>query len=460
MELKKRRTIKRPRELQTIFVTYLAVFIIAVLLLAVILSLLFTALMASGEILPANHASLQLPEAKEKIAASETVTPDMIPETCSYAVFSKQGEFLYGNMSQSETDMAWKQIQVDGILKGNIFYLQIPRDNDICIVRYTIMAQFRSPALRAILPLPEYLFFILFGVGFLLEVFLLSRLFSKRLSSEMKGLQDSMERIEKQDLDFPVESSGVLEIQNIINSINKMKEALKASLKKQWDMEQNRREQMSSLAHDIKTPLTIVRGNVDLLSETNQTEEQKEYTRYIGESTLQMEEYLKALIEISRAEAGFELDRKVTDSNDFTKSLYNCSLALTAVKEQNLSFETLNMPESFYADSELLKRAILNLVSNAAEYTPESGFISMKTVGTCKSISFCVVDSGKGFSESDLKEADRQFYMGDKSRSAKGHYGMGLYIAQTIATQHGGTLTLSNSELTGGGKATITISNA
>lgn len=81
----------------------------------------------------------------------------------------------------------------------------------------------------------------------------------------------------------------------------------------------------------------------------------------------------------------------------------------------------------------------------------------MSVQGENNVVHFTVTDSGTGFSPQDLKEATKQFYRGDPSRNSANHYGMGLYIAQSIIQKHGGTLTLDNDSLTGGGKVTITI---
>jgi signal transduction histidine kinase len=274
---------------------------------------------------------------------------------------------------------------------------------------------------------------------------------------KMSSLQNATEKIQNQDLEFTIESSGILEIDNVLRSLDKMKETLKTSLKKQWKMEKERRKQMSALAHDIKTPLTVVRGNADLLLQTNQTDKQKEYTAFIKDSTNQMEQYLKTLIEISKAEMGYTLNKQPVNSKFFIDRIHNQIAALAAFKKLTIDFETHNLPESFYADNDLLQRAVLNVASNAVDYSPENTEIDFSVEARGNNISFCIVDCGKGFSPDALKNAAQQFYMADKSRTSKAHYGMGLFIAKSIVEQHGGVLLLGNSEETGGGKVTIKL---
>ena len=458
MELKRLRRARAPKKLRTVFIGYLLVFCIATFLLVALLIASYAILSSSGLILPGYFSETQLSKMKDKISSCETVTPDLIPETCSYAVFTPEGKFLSGDLNPADAAQAWKSARGMGSKTNPAdHYSMIPRKHEICIVRYTYMAQFSSPLLRRFLPYPEILFSILLGIGFLLEFFLLASLLGKKMAQKMSSLQNATEKIQNQDLEFTIKSSGILEIDNVLRSLDKMKETLKASLKKQWKMEKERRKQISALAHDIKTPLTVVRGNADLLSRTNQTEKQTEYTAFIKEGSHQMEQYIKTLIEISKAEIGYTLNKRPVNSKLFTDSMYSQIAALAAIKKLTINFRTHNLPESFDADSDLLQRAVLNIASNAVDYSTENGKIDFSVEAIGDNIYFCIIDCGKGFSPDALKNAAQQFYMADKSRTSRAHYGMGLFIAKSIVEQHGGVLLLENSEETGSGKVTIKI---
>lgn len=458
MELKKLLHVGRTKKFRTIFIRYLLIFCIATLLLATILVVSFQILSSNGTILPGYFSERQLFEIQDRIASSEAVTAELIPKTCSYAVFTREGKYISGNLTRNDATQAWELTQVKG---SNIYlvyhFLSIPRKDEICIVRYTYRAQFRSSLLRRLLPYPEILFFILFGIGFLLESFFFASLFGKKLVRRMSGMQNATEKIQNQDLEFTVESSGIEEIDNVLWSLDKMKETLKVSLKKQWKMEKERRKQISALAHDIKTPLTVVRGNADLLLKTNQTQEQKEYTDFIKDSTNQMEQYIKMLIEISKAEMGYSLKKKSIDSKCFINSIHSQINALVTFKKLTLDFQVHNLPKFLDADFDLLQRAIMNIVSNSVDFSPVGGEIIFKVEGRGDNIRFCIIDYGQGFSFDALKNATQQFYMADMSRTSNAHYGMGLFIAKSIAEQHGGSLSIDNSQVTGGGKVIIEL---
>ena len=96
-----------------------------------------------------------------------------------------------------------------------------------------------------------------------------------------------------------------------------------------------------------------------------------------------------------------------------------------------------------------MQRAIMNIVSNVVDYSPDGGLIQFSISSEKHKFRFAVVDSGKGFSAEDLKNAAMQFYQGDSSRSSKSHYGMGLFIADSIVRQHGGSPSIANSPAKG-----------
>ena len=119
--------------------------------------------------------------------------------------------------------------------------------------------------------------------------------------------------------------------------------------------------------------------------------------------------------------------------------------------------EISHLPGILSADQLLLERAIMNVVSNALDYSPEDGCIYITITGDQQNLQISVTDAGNGFSQEDLLHAEEQFYMADRSRSSNLHFGMGLFITKSIVQQHNGQLILGNSEKTGGAQVTIKI---
>ncbi len=206
-------------------------------------------------------------------------------------------------------------------------------------------------------------------------------------------------------------------------------------------MEHARKEQIMALAHDLKTPLTLVRGNAELLYDTKLTKEQEELACYITKSSIQMQDYVGQLINITKN--GYKTDMQKT--------------SLCAIKNIYFQKQESYSASYFMADKELLMRAFINIFANAMENTPKGGTIYLDISSQDNYIVFKTTDTGKGFSEEALKHATEQFYMEDKSRSSKQHSGIGLYMADLIIKQHKGKLLPTNSDRTKGAEVIVKI---
>lgn len=448
---------KRAVSLKTIFIKYLILFCAgsAFLLMAV---LIFLSIMdSSGAIISQSYVQKEALKAKNNITQSGKFNSSMIPDLCDYGFYTLSGKIISRSLKENDAKKAWDLVKENGDIQNYLFYyLKVPVKNGVCIIRYPLSPQLTSKVLRRVFHSPEMLGIVLFLIGFIIEAIILAHSFGAKFAKKMAGIKSATEKIKNQDLNFSVAKSGITEIDDVLFSMDKMKEALKFSLNKQWELEASRRQQISSLAHDIKTPLTIVRGNADLLKETNQTDEQIEYTNYITQSASQIENYIKTLLEISRAEIGYVLQKEKISSNKFNSDIHKDINALISLKKLGLDFKEENLPESFSADYELLKRAVMNVVSNAVRYSKQNGTLEFISKAEGGKLIFSVTDCGRGFSNEDLKRADEEFYMGDTSRTSKKHYGMGLYITKSIVKLHGGRLLIANSPK-GGGKVTIEI---
>lgn len=443
--------------LHTFFLRYLLFLSLGTILLVALLLGLTLFALSTNIVLPANYAETQISLSRDRIASSSSVTADMIPDLVDYAVFSKEGKFLAGNLSNKEAFKAWDAMKKKHSQSITHFYSFIERENEICILRYDLVPQYRSAIMRKYLPNPQLLDILLFIIGVITLATVLAIHFGRKLKKKMFSLQEAIEKIQNQNLDFSINPTGIREIDDISISLEQMKRALNNSLKQQWELEQARREQISALAHDLKTPLTIIRGNAELLQDTVQDETQREYNDYILKNTMEIEKFTKQLIDLSKMEQKVVSEKANVVMDDFILQLEHQMKALSLEKSLEVIVEKDNLPASIFMDKELFYRAMLNLIVNAVEHSPIKSKVILLVQGEMNFVHFTVVDSGAGFSAKDLKEATKQFYRGDPSRNSANHHGMGLYIAQSIITKHGGTLTLENDSTYGGGKVTITI---
>ncbi|EEK43693.1 hypothetical protein bcere0001_34090 [Bacillus cereus m1293] len=408
-------------------------------------------------ILPANYYEKQIESQRDAIVKVEQ-DDDQILKQYKYVVYDFSGNVIQGSINKDYAGQIWNNIHKDEKGDSTYYYAVIERDKDICVILYTLHATFKNPFLQKYLPSPEVCEIVLFILLFVAEVIFLSRSFGKSLSKEMLILRKVTDKIQKEDLDFQVEQSKIKEVNEVLTSLVKMKDELNHSLRTQWNMETNRREQIVALAHDIKTPLTILRGNAELLNESMLDSNQKKCNEHILKSIDEMEIYMKSLLDITKCEEGASLQFKRTDLRDFIGNIIEESAICVLGKQLNLIENVQDIPNYIPIDETALKRAIMNIMMNAIEYSPTKGDLMFSVEMISEKLQFIVEDSGRGFTEEEMHSATEQFYRGDKSRNSKDHHGMGLYIAKSFAKQHGGNLYLSNSEKLHGAKVVLEIS--
>lgn len=439
------------------YLKYIMYMIISILLICVIDFLFFYVLINLGLVYPANYAEKQIKNAQGMIEDADTITEDLIPDLCQYVVFGLDGNVKAANMGENNIKEAWDAVNGKYFSSLAVFYKVIKRKNEYCVLRYKIIPQYTSSFLRKYLLPPQTLLSISLVIFILASVIAVSIRFGCVFKNKLTPLILTAQEIQNQNLDFSVGTVNIKEVNDVLAAMDKMRSTLKYSLESQWKAEQMRKEQISALSHDLKTPLSIIRGNAELLYDTSLTEEQAEYIAYIEESSLKMQDYIKMLIEITKSDNLASPEFQETSIDSFAQDIKEQAERLCLVNNIKLQWIYRCDEEKIYIDKNLLERAIINVLLNATEYSPQEGTITFEIYYKDESVVFSVSDMGKGFNEEALKYAKIQFYMEDSSRSSKIHYGIGLYFADTVVKQHGGSLVLKNLEGQSGARVIISI---
>ena len=130
------------------------------------------------------------------------------------------------------------------------------------------MARFASPLMRRLFPNAELFFFLLLFIMLAVDLVLIASGYARKLNRELQKLASAAEEIRQQNLDFNPQRTRLFEFNRIMDSLDRLKTDLNRALKEQWATEQQKKQQLAALAHDIKTPLSIVTGNAELLLES------------------------------------------------------------------------------------------------------------------------------------------------------------------------------------------------
>lgn len=450
MEIKRK---KREVTLAGLFTRYTVIFCVNILLIFVILIGVICLFPLSSLFLPANYAEEQIDERRDAIAEADVVTSDLIPNRCSYGVYDADGWYLYGNFADEEKEPAWKHYGEERSSAGGAFYYQYIRreSGEVCIVKYALHLQFANEKLNDHLPNAEGILIVvvlfLFVLLLLANAVLVSRTFAKVLKKRLQKLERVTKKIADQELDFEIEASDIREINTVMDSFEKMKRALKESLEQQWKLEQQKKEQMAALAHDIKTPLTVIRGHAELLAEETLPDEAGESTAYILSNVQQIEDYLAAMRQV--LDGGSLPEQQERFSGEKVKELlFDIARQTAAAQGSFVLFSGEKTKGGVICDRQLLIRAFENILSNAFAYGDREKGIRLSVAENCREgeqfLKISVHNFGRGFSKRDLIYADQEFYSGDESRHDSTHQGLGLAIVRKFAAAQGGYLEYRN----------------
>lgn len=417
----------------------------------------FDLLINAGVIYPADYAEYRISEVSEQIKTASEVTADLIPEVCRYVVFSEDGEVLSGDLDEKDVETAWKVLSNMNYSDGK-YYKIIIRPGEYVVLQYRLKPQYKSMWMNEHLPNPQNFLtiFILICCLGIMQIF--AKKFGLMIKKKMTPMMEALEQIGDRNLDFKVNYSGIREIDECLVALDDMRYALKTSLQKQWETEQEKSRQMSALAHDIKTPLTVVRGNSELLLETELTDEQKNYADYISGSALQIQNYVQTLIEVTKSQEGIEQAPVKVKVFEILADIKKQTMGLSEVYQLQINWkEDCENEVVISVVYDHVVRAVMNAVRNAAEHTPEGGVINISATYRGGKLVFIVEDSGSGFTPETLVHGTEQFFMDDSSRTGGSHYGIGLFFAKKVAEEHSGEIVLANSKGTGGAKVEISF---
>lgn len=411
----------------------------------------------SGFILPANYDEQRVLQVEPIIQQASEVTAQIIPSGVKFGVINKQNlQYTTGDLEPSVAK-SFLKTKMKVTVKDQQVYRLIETKQQYVVLHYQLRAQFGSPLLRQLLPNVELLEVAIGLICILLIVFSITMIYVNRFKEQFKILSKLTGHIQQQDLNFEDVHSNIEEFEEIIQSLSEMREALKQSLESQWKVEHNKNEQIAALAHDIKLPVTVIKGNAELLSLSDLDEEQNTYTDYILAANIKIEHYINQLIHMSRSQNPMSVTKVHIQCKEWLERVRSETIAYIGGRDVNINI-TMEQDSglTLFVDLDLFHRAIMNILSNAVDYTPDGGTIKLHTQLVGEKTVITITDSGQGFTNEALQQATQLFYMGDKSRSTQGHYGMGLTFAHNIVGLHGGKLTLRNAD-SGGGQVVIEL---
>ena len=467
----------REKTLMGMFLKYMVLFCVNVVLICIGAYLMIAILGGTGMVYPANYPEQWMNVHETELREREDLRELEFPYGTNYGVYTRNGEWLYGTIVEKDREATWDGYERQNMSALSGYYRVFEREKEeICIVKYYFQMRYVNQTLNRILPTPELLIPILMTIIFLVQAVVLARHFAKNMKKRLEKLQGVTQKISENDLEFAVETTDIKEINQVLRSLERMKDALQKSLKKQWDMEEEQNRQVRALVHDIKTPLTIIKGNAELSAEdvgewkeilSEKTDGSGKLSALQGvencqkqilEHTVEIEAYLDKMRLILKHQTAAETETCIT-CDRLQEKLKVQAEQMTSPQDLPLLVQCHSVQGVVQVNLEQLKRAWGNVLGNAIEYTDsEQGVDVCINEAEKDGVSYLcakVSDYGPGFSGEELNYAAEEFFRGDESRHDRSHQGLGLAIAKRFVEAQGGFLEIRNSEQTGGGEVTL-----
>lgn len=222
-------------------------------------------------------------------------------------------------------------------------------------------------------------------------------------------------------------------------------------------VEENQQRQVEFIAaasHELRSPLTVIMAGISSLR--NDIIQINNYLPNIESECRRMSKLINDMLLLASSDAKtWTLNKVLIDMDTFLIEAYDLFCPLARINNQKLSLDLTDEPlYNIKADKERLQQIITILIDNAMEYTPEDKSIIIRAYNYKKSINIEVIDQGPGISDEQKSLIFNRFYRGDKSRTSKKHFGLGLNIAKELIDLHQGNLCVKDTE---GGGATFVV---
>ena len=396
-------------------------------------------LLNAGVVYPANYADIQ----SEKVEAgfkTEGWTTDEIPYYYDF-LYLKDGKIIENTIDKKYDDLVQQAIKngraiSDEIIGSNIFKTYTMGNRQL-VIRYKVNAIFTNKKLYKLFENFEwgYIVFIL-TIWFLGFALLLIRS-SNILKREIHKIAMANDNIRRMDLDYEREHSKYKEIEGVLVSVDVLAENLKKSLGKQWDMQVKQKELVEQLTHDIRTPITLIKGNLELLKEEHRDVSSERFAD-ISNGIDRLEKYIEKLKKFSYAMEG----KKDVVSNEVI--LYWIEVMSGICRLNDLNLEIIKSDSSnIRLDKEEVAVALQNIVTNSVEYSKKDSVISVEFKDEPGEFVLIVRDEGTGFDKDLLPLLTHKFISG-KVKDKYDKHGLGLWVVKNIVMANNGNLYLNN----------------
>lgn len=355
-----------------------------------------------------------------------------------YALFNKNGELLKSNVQGKELETLTVHLKEN---INDIHSLQYTYpDGSTIIMRWNYRKEFVNPSLRSILPPFEYLWWGTLGIAWILCLIFNTLWLRYSLATKLKLFSEVSEKLAAQELEFEIPHAGIREYDQALDAMEHMRKALYNSLSLQWAAKQERESEIEALAHDLKTPLTLIGGNAELLLDEDLPDNSRRMVKTIMSSNDRAKNYVASLLETS---IGIDEEFEKISLYYLLDKLYQNTMPIAENKKVYLQKQN-KLDGIANIQEERLLRALGNIVQNAIEHTKVDRNVYLEGKMINGGWQIIVRDEGPGFSKAALQHATERLWRDDTARAKSNHNGIGLWFALQVVKMHSGQIKLQN----------------
>lgn len=298
------------------------------------------------------------------------------------------------------------------------------------------------------------LLFLADGVLCIAVLVIMSQIFTgnlvKHIMEPLDELAAGAKRIKENDLTEDINYSGDIEFENVCDTFNKMQKHILREQEKNRKYEKARTDMIAGISHDLRTPLTAIRGTIKGLMDgiASTPEKQDRFLETAYRRTGEMDLLLNQLFYLSKIETGnMPITLRKIEISSFIKNYVQAKQGLMETGKEELVEGTKEITAEVAVDPEQLQRIFDNLLENSRKYG-EKVPLKMK-IGLRKTPGGILIrfsDNGVGVPENKLPHVFDEFYRVDESRNKKEGNGLGLYIVKYLIEAMGGTVWAENED--------------
>lgn len=402
------------------------------------------------------------PEKLEEQAYLEKINQELTGKY-SYLIVRKEDNIIYGKDINPEVSAKLPEYANESAESASGIYIEgeaqvllkqidftYPDDSEGTAFIVTSMEKIVPEVKKMVIDMGISVILILIFTGGMLTIWIY-----RGIINPIRKLQGAAQNIKAGNLDFTIEAEGNDEIGELCRNFEDMRLRLKESAEEKIASEKESKVLISNISHDLKTPITAIKGYVEGIIDgvADTPEKQDKYIRTIYNKANEMDTLINELTLYSKIDANkipYNFKR-INVADYFNDCVEEVGVELEAENIKLTYIDYVDADVQIIADPEQLRRVINNIISNSVKYLDKrQGFINIRIRDVGDFIQVELEDNGKGIAAKDLPYIFDRFYRTDASRnSATGGSGIGLSIVRKIIEDHGGKIWANSKEGSG-----------